>query len=137
MSLTSDVMALLQTALTAADMRQVAYANNIANADTPGYQRMDVSFEDALQQALGLTRSASPGDPLAALTGADWQAVRQIQPTWVVAGGTLVDNNGNNVDLDAEMAQLATNQIRYNGLVQALRSDFDRLHAVIGGASGG
>src|SRR3954467_8576918 len=34
-------------------MRQSVLANNLANAETPGYRRMDVDFHDALAQAMG------------------------------------------------------------------------------------
>ncbi|MBX5436043.1 MAG: flagellar basal body rod protein FlgB [Alicyclobacillaceae bacterium] len=109
----------IQNALSAARLRQEVYANNIANAETPGYKRLDVSFETALQSALagGLTQAAS------------------VVPQVVQSTSTSVDNNGNNVDMDAEMADLAANQIRYNALVQVLQQDFTRLRTAINGGA--
>jgi flagellar basal-body rod protein FlgB len=42
----------LERALAGSSLRQQALANNIANANTPGYQRVDVDFHQALADAL-------------------------------------------------------------------------------------
>src|SRR3954462_13277791 len=42
----------LQRAIEGASLRQSALANNLANANTPGYQRVDVDFHSALGRAL-------------------------------------------------------------------------------------
>jgi len=42
----------LGTSLRGLGLRHQAIAQNVANADVPGYQRVDVSFEGALGQAL-------------------------------------------------------------------------------------
>ncbi|HEX7982318.1 MAG TPA: flagellar basal body protein, partial [Duganella sp.] len=58
----SGTVGLLSLALDAAGMRQQAIAQNIANANTPGYQRIGVSFESRLaelQQGLAQGRAPS------------------------------------------------------------------------------
>ena len=47
----------LQTGLDASWTRNSVIANNIANADTPGYKRKDVQFEDYLMNEIGFTDS--------------------------------------------------------------------------------
>ena len=42
---------LLRNAMSAYAQRRRAASSNIANVDTPGYDRMSVSFEEELQQA--------------------------------------------------------------------------------------
>src|SRR5690242_17858413 len=42
----------LERAISGASLRQSVLANNLANAETPGYRRMDVDFHDALAQAM-------------------------------------------------------------------------------------
>ena len=42
---------LLRQAMSAYALRTRTVASNVANLDTPGYQRATVSFEDALQRA--------------------------------------------------------------------------------------
>jgi len=46
----------LLRSLDASMMRSRTIANNIANVNTPGYRRVEVSFEDELRQALDKTR---------------------------------------------------------------------------------
>ena len=43
----------LDRAADASWMRNEAIGNNISNADTPGYKRQDVAFEDVLKRELG------------------------------------------------------------------------------------
>ena len=47
-----DYINVLDKAADASWMRNEAIANNIANADTPGYKRQDIDFESQLQQAM-------------------------------------------------------------------------------------
>lgn len=118
----SDLTAfnLLQGALQAADLRQQVYANNIANADTPGYKRQDVSFESLLQSQL----QQGP----AALA-----SVSKTQPVVVTDNSSAINNNGNNVDINNEMTLLAENQIRYNALIEDMKLRFTRTQTAIEG----
>ncbi|MBX6352291.1 MAG: flagellar basal body rod protein FlgB [Thermoflavifilum sp.] len=125
------VFSLLQHALDAANLRQAVYANNLANAETPGYQREDVSFEDVLQPMLeslwsgqGLSQSGSDALVQAAA----------VQPQIISSPpGVEMDNSGNSVDIDAEMADLATNQVRYNALAEDVQLRLARLRTAITG----
>ncbi|MGN0242086.1 MAG: flagellar basal body rod protein FlgB, partial [Candidatus Weimeria sp.] len=47
---------LMDKALDASWLRETAISNNIANADTPGYKRKDVKFQDILEYELDSTR---------------------------------------------------------------------------------
>lgn len=114
---------LLNNALQAADLRQQVYANNIANADTPGYKRQDVQFESVLQGQLQAGGSADT-DP----------ALLSVQPTVVQDNSTSMSNNGNNVDIDSEMSSMAQNQIRYSALLQEMQVRFNRMHEAINGS---
>lgn len=46
-----NTVQLVSLALDAALMRQTAIANNIANSNSPGFQSMEVHFEDQLKDA--------------------------------------------------------------------------------------
>jgi flagellar basal-body rod protein FlgB len=116
---------LLNNALQAADLRQQVYANNIANADTPGYKRQDVQFESVLQSEMQTT------NPTDVSTNA---SLLDVQPTVVQDNSTSVSNNGNNVDVNSEMASMAENQIRYNTLIQEMQIRFSRLQEAITGS---
>jgi flagellar basal-body rod protein FlgB len=132
------VFGLLQNALRAAELRQTVYSNNIANVDTPGYKRQDVEFENILNRQLVNVPVAVPGTrfiPIQNPANSDWETRANIRPVVVQDASSKVDNNGNNVDIDAEMAKLAMNQIRYNALIQDVKIRLDRLRSAINGGS--
>jgi flagellar basal-body rod protein FlgB len=81
-------------------------SQNIANADTPGYTQQDVSFEAMLSDALD-DNSLSEIE-LSAIT-----------PEVAAKPGT-VDANGNSVDMDSQMVELARNQLQYSYMRKAL-----------------
>ena len=114
--------------LDAAMLRQQVTAHNLANLNTPGFQRSDVSFEEELARAKAksdtkLLRTHEkhfplPQDPdLAPRIKTDTTTVRRI--------------DGNNVDLEREMLNLVSNQLRYNAYVQRLNKRFDNWRYVI------
>lgn len=97
--------ALVGMALDAAAMRQQAIAHNIANANTPGYRRMSVSFErqlDALRDGDGEVRMASPA------------SLGEARPVFT----TAADEGA--VSLDVEVADLSRNTLQHQALVKAM-----------------
>lgn len=105
---------LLEQGLKAATLRHEVTANNIANMDTPGFKRSRVEFERQLAQAL-----ESGQDP------------QTVQPQIVVEQDRSANPNGNNVDVEAEMARLAENQLWYAALTRQLSDHFARLRMAI------
>lgn len=136
--LDSVMMNSLVSALQASQLRQQVEANNIANANTPGYKRQTVLFESLLQQNLAQAGWGPGGTTLAmaADNPADLNAssgVGSVAPQVVTDMTTSVSNNGNNVGLDAEMSALAENQIEYGALTQELTDQFTMLKTAITG----
>lgn len=99
----------LEQAISGAALRQRAIANNIANANTAGYKRVDVDFHSALQDAL------SGPDAKGAL-----EKGLGLSPQTDNATASRAD--GNNVDIDTEMANLSQNALEYQSLVQVARA---------------
>jgi len=126
---------LLQSALLAANMRQQVYANNIANAQTPGYKRQDVQFESVLNQTMSapLPVMGERSIPIPSSSSLNWMNLTNVKPQIVTDNQSVVQNNGNNVDIDAEMADLAENQIRYNTLIQDVQDRLTQLRTAING----
>ena len=52
MSLLDNTQLALQSAMSGSMIRQQLLANNLANADTPGYQPEDVNFQQTLASAM-------------------------------------------------------------------------------------
>ena len=112
--------------LEARSRRQAAIAANIANADTPGYRAVDVSFTELLARA-GASLPLSATDPRH-LSGAPLAGRDQV----ILTGGSQ-RRDGNDVDVDREMGKLAKNQIEYQFLARALGGKFRKLKEAITG----
>lgn len=115
----------LDKAADASAMRHEIISNNISNNDTPGYKRQDVSFEADLQRALKNSRYETLDDKVGSVR------LNRLE------GNVYTDHSnfsyrldGNNVDIDNENVELASNQLKYNGLVQSINSEFQHLQAV-------
>jgi flagellar basal-body rod protein FlgB len=96
--------------------RQEALANNVANANTPGYRRVDVDFQQVLQGAVG--------------DGFSGEGALDFTPAADGSGATRAD--GGNVDVDIEMASLAENSLAYQALATIQRTRMHILDTVIG-----
>lgn len=121
-----DYINVLDKAADAAWLRNDAIANNIANADTPGYKRQDVSFETELARAIGSSRYESMDAKVADLK------LGQITPTvYTDAADYSYRLDGNNVDPDTENVYLAENQITYNALMSSITKEFEELKSVM------
>ena len=99
-------------ALDALSTRQSYTAQNIANAGSPGYKPMRVTFEDSLRAA--------------ALEGV--QAIRDVEPT---AEADPAAETSSGVRLDLELATAAQTAKRYSALVELLSRQMALRHAII------
>lgn len=99
----------LTKSLDASAMRHKVIANNLANVDTPGFIRSDLSFESALKEAL-----SNPSKERAR------NLVQSIEPAEVADTDTPVGPNGNNVSVDKEMADMTKNSLEYEALTRLL-----------------
>jgi flagellar basal-body rod protein FlgB len=109
----------LEKALSGSSLRQELIANNLANANTPGYRRVDVDFHTALGQALDRAQGTSQVEQV------------KFSPTEDPSGAVRLD--GSNVDVDREMASLSENSLEYQALVATLRARMSMLQNVING----
>ncbi len=122
----------LTQALDATALRQEAIASNLANANTPGYKRKDVSF--ALELAERRHDSlALAGSNTAHLDTPDDS--ENTPPTVVTDAAGAMRLDGNNIDPDAEAARLAETEVTYAALTQALSAQFASLRIAITGSS--
>jgi flagellar basal-body rod protein FlgB len=122
-----------RTALTGLSRRHEAISANIANIDTPGYQRKAVDFEGALaaslQRAGGRAplartdaRHLTPGGDAAVAPGT-------ARPRDIVASRS----DANSVSIDEEMSALAETQLRYQALTQTVGRRLGVLRTAIRG----
>ena len=126
----------LTAAMRGASMRQAAIAQNVANADTPGYKRLSVSFEGALADALEQDRASLASARRMEAPSAfapRVRAVDTVMPSVTREAGTAVRVDGGNVDPDNEMSELAANQLAYNTVTALLEKRFAQMRMAIVG----
>ena len=106
----------MQAALEVRSVRSELLAENVANADTPGYLSRDVRFDDALSSVLG---GAQPD----AQTLADSESVAQN-----------VQANGNNEDVNQQLAKVSENALQYAATLKLYSDSSGRLKAASSGS---
>lgn len=119
-------------ALDGLSRRQEVIANNVANIDTPGFQRRAVDFESALREEM----QGSNGVRLAATDERHFSpamhgssASDSVVPRDVISER----NDANTVNIDEEMTLLAETQLRYQALTQTVGRRIGTLRMVIRG----
>ena len=116
------------------DKRNNVLTSNIANAETPGYRALGYDFEKQLQSVAGNEDSlplkvSHPKHLKSALVTGDGQ----MRPEVFVRPNESVGEDGNTVDLDLEMADLAKNQIQFRSTVETLNRKMGILRYAIQG----
>ncbi|HZK53844.1 MAG TPA: flagellar basal body rod protein FlgB [Desulfosporosinus sp.] len=131
--LNGQVLNVLQKGLEASSMRQQVLANNVANIETPGFKRSDVDFQTVLGTVL-----ADKGGPLS-MKLTDQKHILGISNVGGPGSGsgivtdqsTTLRSDGNNVDVDSEMTNVAENGLYYNSLTSAISSQLGLLRMVL------
>jgi flagellar basal-body rod protein FlgB len=118
MSVTPAQLDMLNNVLRVSELRHRAISQNIANVNTPGYRRRDVSFEEAVREIL----AAEAGEVLPG-----------IQPEICEVEGLPSRADGNNVDIDREMGALGKNSLLYQTVAQVLASRLGTMRSAITG----
>ena len=130
MSLFGSSITSLESGLKYSTLKNQTIANNIANVDTANYKAKDVIFKDVLSKEIQNGFQAKTTHKKH-LNFSDNNSSFKI----VSNNSTQYNHNGNNVDIDKEMTELANNQIYYQALVDRLNGKFNSLQAVIRGGS--
>lgn len=125
----------LEKALEAYSLRQKAIASNIANATTPGYKKVEVSFEDQLSSEINSLRLKGTQTNEKHLSiGA--KSISEAKPEIVESKTNKEDeykSGYNNVDIDEEMALLAQNQLQYRMATRLISRAFKGIQSAIRG----
>ncbi|TDL35048.1 flagellar basal body rod protein FlgB [Jeotgalibacillus sp. S-D1] len=128
MNLFSGSISQLEQGLHYSSVKQKVISNNIANIDTPNYKSKDVDFNEILQSEMKMSSSSiKVSDPRHFPISASQNS------STITSKMYSVRENGNGVDMDREMAELATNQIYYDALVERISGKFGSLNSVIRG----
>ncbi|MGC5324126.1 flagellar basal body rod protein FlgB [Brevibacillus sp. SYSU BS000544] len=132
--ISTNQLNLLERSLDASTLRHRTIANNIANVDTPYFKSKQVVFEEILQsQMSGSGRKLDALQTDSRHFGFGQARGRVPAPQIISNPQAFVQNNGNDVDVEYEMNQMAKNTIWYNGLTQMTNGYFTKLKSVIEG----
>jgi flagellar basal-body rod protein FlgB len=121
----SDSFQLAQKLLDGSALRQEAIAANIANAETPGYRRVDLS-SDFLTQLRSQFQSGEGSD-----------AFNGVQPKIAEdASARSVRPDGNSVDLERELLSMDQNSVDYSYLTEVVSHNIKQMKIAISGQPG-
>ncbi|GGB56659.1 flagellar basal body rod protein FlgB [Fictibacillus barbaricus] len=121
----SPVMKNLEMALDGSALKQKTISNNLANVDTPGYKAKETVFNQEFKKSLHAHRTDQRHFSFSNMSSASFHIKERTN--------TAMNHNGNNVDVDQEMAELAKNQLYYQTLVQRINGKFNSIKMVVKG----
>lgn len=119
MSDTLSINDLLARSLGVLEMRQKVIANNVANAETPGYRAGRVAFEELLSDAMD--------------TGGR-SAARDVEFELFESEASGDPVTGNNVNLEGEVGDLIKNTLQFKTYMRLLGKRFKQLDLAIRGS---
>lgn len=105
---------ILSRLMSATALRERVLAENVANQNVPGYQRRDVSFEEAFRQRIA---SGRPHE--------------DVEPKVTIDTASPAGPDGNNVSLELETSAMRENRIAYELYATMLQSRIAMSQAAI------
>jgi flagellar basal-body rod protein FlgB len=130
MKLFDGSMAALERALDVREQKHTRLASNVANLDTPGYRPVDVDFAASM--------AGPPDGSAVAKTSALHLDIEGRGDVEVIRGAeTSATVDGNTVDLDRTMAEIAENGLQYSTVARVVNKRLALLRYVAsdGGAA--
>ena len=121
-----DYVDILDKAADASWTRNQVIANNLANVDTPNYKRKEVAFQAYLQAEM---EGADTTTLQERISDIDLDALNATSYTDMAELSYRED--GNNVDVDTENVELASNQLMYEALMNSISNEFDMIKAAM------
>lgn len=108
---------LLSKVLDLTSVKSKVIANNIANANTPGFKRLEVAFQKELQKAIE--------------SGNSVDKIRNVQEK--IEFSKNVNGNKDSVDIDKEMVEFFKNSDKHNINLEIISKRFKSLISAIQG----
>ncbi|MGQ3685452.1 MAG: flagellar basal body rod protein FlgB [Candidatus Loosdrechtia sp.] len=118
MNVSDNNFVLLSKLLDLTSAKNKVLANNIANANTPGFKKFEVSFQDELQKAI---------------ESKDAEKMKNLKESITLSRDKSTTQDGNNVDLEKELVTFYQMTDRYNIYVELLSKKFKGIISAIEG----
>lgn len=123
------LIGLMSRAMDASTLRNSVINNNIANENTPGFKKSEVSFKATLENSLDskLQIKRTKINHIHGIEEKDkYTHVYQVKDT-------KIKTDGNNVDIDMENSKLAENSLYFNSLTNFMSNQLGLLRNSIRG----
>ncbi|RXJ99604.1 flagellar basal body rod protein FlgB [Arcobacter sp. CECT 8986] len=113
--------------------RQKVISSNIANINTPGYKTKELVFENELKKAddSRLKLYTTDKNHLSSFSDDITPATKRV----VDVKGLEEQNDGNNVNLDTQMSEMAKNKVIFDAIQASIRKDSTLFKSVIEASS--
>jgi flagellar basal-body rod protein FlgB len=108
----STIIKLLETATRAEGLRQQAIASNVANINTNGYRRIDVNFEEVLNEALKKGDDVNP---------------ENLEMEFLQTLNAPINEFGNDVSLDKEVGEMTKNSLKHRAYMMLLKKKYQQM----------
>lgn len=129
----------MERALDGLSTRFTAQSNNVANINTPNYQRQVVNFEDSLKSILETAKTEGSQEPfenpMAGFFGQSSSDASAMLEMWSPSVNTVENKahrrDGNGTSIETEMADVVKTVQRFNTVTTVLASEYRTLKFVI------
>ena len=128
----------LEVTLKGLGMRSKAISGNIANINTPGYKRRTLDFENTLMKQIQRNNSLSD-IPMNKTHqnhySNDVFQINELKDKLEIktSNEASFHNDGNNVDIDREMIELAKTGLKYKAISKITKKHFEGIRNIIRG----
>ncbi len=113
----------LHNILNATSERQKVLVSNIANAETPGYKAKDIKFDNMVNKEMKLLTTSS-GHMNKTGSSSSGRVEVDNRPAW---------GDGNNVELNNELAKMQENLLRHNAAIKIINKKIGMYKSAIKG----
>ncbi|MHC4182148.1 MAG: flagellar basal body rod protein FlgB [Planctomycetota bacterium] len=118
MGITDKNIEVLSKLLDLTNVKNKVIANNIANVNTPGYKKLEVTFQEELRKAI---------------KSKDVEKINKVSEKIALSNNPITRKDGSNVDMDRELVEFFKSSDRHNIGLEILSKKFKGIISAIVG----
>ena len=124
-------MKALAASLNLRQMRQEVISSNVANAETPDYKAKRIDFEEALARAIDVDRTQTLQTADGRHYNVGGGGFDNLAPEHYDDPNGVVNEDGNTVNRDDELARMAENKLMYDASVQLMNKKLGMMKYIL------
>ncbi len=118
MGITDNNIEILSKLLDLTSVKNKAIANNIANVNTPGYRKLEVTFQEELREAV---------------KSKNIDKINNVEEEIAFSKNAIIRKNGSNVDMDKELVEFFKSSDKHSICLEILSKKFKSIISAIQG----